>query len=157
MYFYYIGHNHLYGFFDPQVMCILSVMFYMALLFAIICGALVKAHPAHQTSFTTHTQRYFATSHQPTPPANTLQCAPSPEPDHPPTSPSQYVSPSAPYYPPANGVSHVSPSTPVQPPTNASSYTSAEPPPYELAVTLYKSQHVPSDDPPDESTTEIAP
>ena len=141
-------------------MSIISMMFYLGLCCSVVCGAAQKACPARETGLTTSTHRRFATSHRPThshTPANALQSIPPPDPVYPPTNPSQYVSPSAPY-PPVPVSSHVSPSAPVDSPAIASSYTSAEPPPYELAVTLkYKSQHVLTGDPPNESTTGIAP
>ena len=136
------------------------MLFYLGLCCSVICGTAQKACPARETGFTTSTHRHFATSHRPThapTPVNTSQSVPLAEPVYPPTNPSQYVSPSAPY-PPVPVSSHVSLSAPVESPATASSYTSAEPPPYELAVTLkYKSQHVPTGDPTNESTTGIAP
>ena len=141
-------------------MSTMSMMLYLGLCCSVICGAAQKACPAHETGFTMSPQRRFATSHRPTrsrTPVNTSQSIPPPEPVYPPTNPSQHVSPSAPY-PPVPVSSYVSPSAPVECPATAPSYTSAEPPPYELAVTLqYKSQHVPSGDPPNEFTTGIAP
>ena len=71
--------------------------------------------------------------------------------------PAQRV-PSAPNYPPANAPpivavsSHVTLSAPVQPPANTPWYASAEPPPYEIALTLCNEyQHEPScSDPPNQ-------
>ena len=141
-------------------MSTMSMMLYLGLCCSVICGAAQKACPVYETGFTMSPQRRFATSHRPThscTPVNTSQSIPPPEPVYPPTNPSQYVSPSAPY-PPVPVSSHVLPSAPVESPVTASSYTSAEPPPYELAVTLnYKSQRLPTGDPTNESTTGIAP
>ena len=93
------------------------------------------------------------------------QSVPLHEPAYPSVDPSQYVTPSAPNCPPANVPpsvavsSHVTPSATVQPPANTPWYASAEPPPYEIALTLRKEyQHKPSSsDPPNESKTGIVP